>query len=101
MAAMLIVHIAIAVMMAMLAMIMIVVMVVVMIVAQIMMVVMLCGRDGERRTRPARLQRAHEIAALGPDQADTERGDQSVARDLDRALGAAHGFGRRVQQPSP
>ena len=74
-----------------------VMMVVMMAVAVAVIVVMRGGRQHGGRLR--RLQRAHEGAALGPDQPEAEGGDQAVAGDLDRLFGPAHGFGGGVEQP--
>ena len=69
-------------------------------VVMMMIMVMTSRPDpGHRRRHRPRLQRAHEAAALGPDQPRAERRDQGVARNLDGLLGPAHGPGGGVEQP--
>ena len=54
-------------------------------VVRMAMIVAMVMRRGQGRHRPAGLQRAHEPAALGPDQPGAERRDQAIACEIGRA----------------
>src|SRR4051794_34063193 len=69
------------------------------VVVVVMTVIVVVMHRGQRRVGARRLQRAHEAAALGPDQSGAEQRDQAVAGDLDRLLRPAHGLRGGVKQP--
>src|SRR4029077_18468918 len=84
----------------MVVMVVAVVMTVAMVVMAVVMVLTVVMRDHREGGRwRLRLKRAHEPAALGPDQPGAEGCDQGVACDLDHFLRPAHRLRGGVEQP--
>ncbi|MBA7482568.1 hypothetical protein ES707_18060 [subsurface metagenome] len=79
--------------------IVVLVVIVSMAVAMMMTVIVVVMHRSQRRLGPRRLQRAHEAAALGPDQPGAEQRDQAIAGNLDRLLRPAHGLRGGIEQP--